>query len=276
MIDVGGYRLHFHVVRGSGLPILFEAGGGDDASTWDSILTPIANVTGATLITYDRAGFGKSEVAPLEYNIVKEVEGLEAGLVKLGYTGDIMLVAHSLGGAYATLYASRHADHVKSAVLLDISLPCFNTDAELASMMQDKAQVATLQAKGGGWPGLISNYAANARLMRTIPFPSKIPAIAITSDRTPFDEQGKANRWRACHQDFATEYPNVQAMTAYGTGHYIFSDSPELVVATIAKSYAKALGGPGGAQVAQRYLDSAPDFLNDSNRRAATSLSGKK
>jgi pimeloyl-ACP methyl ester carboxylesterase len=95
MVDVGGYRLHFHVIKGSGLPILFEAGGGDDASTWDSILAATANVTGATLITYDRAGFGKSEAAPLEYNIVKEVEGLEIGLAKLGYADDIMLVGLS-------------------------------------------------------------------------------------------------------------------------------------------------------------------------------------
>jgi hypothetical protein len=276
MVDVGGYRLHFHIVKGSGLPILFEAGGGDDATTWDSILTPVANVTGATVIAYDRAGFGKSEVAPLEYNIVKEVEGLEAGLAKLGYTGDIMLVAHSLGGSYATVYASRHADHVRSAVLLDISLPCFNTDAELESMMQDKAQLATLKAKGGGWPALITNYVTNAHLMRTIPFPGKIPAIAVTSDKTPFDAKSKADRWRTCHRDFASEHPNVQAITAYGTGHYIFGDSPELVVAVIAKSYAKALGGPGGEKVAQRYLDSAPDSINESNRHRATSQSEKK
>ncbi len=276
MVDVGGYRLHFHVVKGSGLPILFEAGGGDDGSTWDSILTTTAKVTGATLITYDRAGFGKSEVAPLDYNIVKEVQGLEVGLAKLGYSGDIMLVAHSLGGAYATLYASRHPDHVKSAVLVDISLPCFNTDAELESMTQDKTQIAALEAKGGGWPSLIANYAANARLMRTIAFPGNIPAVAITSDRTPFDEKPRADRWRTCHHDFAAGLANVQAMTAYGTGHYIFKDAPELVVAAIAKSYARAVGGPRGAQVAQRYLDSAPDFINEIDRRDATSQATKK
>lgn len=276
MVDVGGYRLHFHVVKGIGLPILFEAGGGDDASAWNSILTSVANVTGATLITYDRAGFGSSEVAPLDYNIVKEVEGLESGLAKLGYAGDIMLVAHSLGGSYATVYASRHPDHVKSAVLLDISLPCFNTDAELESMMQDKAQIATLKARGGGWPSLVTNYQTNARLMRTIPFPSSIPAISITSDRTPFDDKAKADRWRTCHRDFAAESSNVQAITAYGTGHYIFNDSPELVVAAIAKSYARALGGSSGTQVAQRYLDSAVGFINEINRREATSQAAKK
>ena len=146
-----------------------------------------------------------------------------------------MLVAHSLGGSYATVYASRHAGHVKSAVLLDISLPCFNTDAELASTTQDKARLATLKARGGGWPSLVTNYEANARLMRSIPFPSTVPAISIVSDKTPFDDTAKAERWRACHQDFATELPNVQTMTAYGTGHYIFNDSPDLVVAAIAK-----------------------------------------
>jgi hypothetical protein len=276
MVDVGGYRLHFHVVKGTGLPILFEAGGGDDGSTWDSVLSPTAKITGATLITYDRAGFGKSEVAPLDYNIVKEVQGLEIGLAKLGYSGDIMLVAHSLGGAYATLYASRHPARVRSAVLLDISLPCFNTDAELESMMQDKTQIATLNAKGGGWPSLIVNYAANARLMRTIPFPGNIPVIAITSDRTPFDEKPRVDRWRTCHYDFAAGLPNVQAITAYGTGHYIFKDAPELVVAAIAKSYAKALGGPSGAQIAQRYLDSGPDFINEINRREVTSQPPQK
>ncbi len=143
-------------------------------------------------------------------------------------------------------------------------------------MMQDKAQIATLKARGGGWPLLVTNYEANARLMRTIPFPSKIPAISITSDKTPFDDKPRVERWRTCHQVFATENPNIQAITAYGTGHYIFNDSPEFVVATIAKSYAKALGGSSGAEVAQRYLNSAPDFINESKRREAAIQPEKK
>ena len=31
MIDVGGYKLHFNIIRGKGIPILFEAGAGDDS-----------------------------------------------------------------------------------------------------------------------------------------------------------------------------------------------------------------------------------------------------
>jgi hypothetical protein len=60
LIDVGGYKLHFIIFKGKGIPILFEAGGGEDATTWKKIIHPVAERTAATLITYDRAGFGKS------------------------------------------------------------------------------------------------------------------------------------------------------------------------------------------------------------------------
>jgi hypothetical protein len=32
LIDFGGYRLHFNIVQGDGVPILFESGGVDDGS----------------------------------------------------------------------------------------------------------------------------------------------------------------------------------------------------------------------------------------------------
>ena len=59
LVDVGGYNLHFNIIKGEGIPILFEAGGGNDGSVWNNILDPISKVTGTTLITYDRSGFGK-------------------------------------------------------------------------------------------------------------------------------------------------------------------------------------------------------------------------
>lgn len=101
LIDVGGYKLHFSITRGKGIPILFEAGGGDDASAWNGIIHPIAEITHATLITYDRIGFGKSGLDSNQHGIVKMIDGLETGLHKLGYWGNIMLVAHSQGAIYS-------------------------------------------------------------------------------------------------------------------------------------------------------------------------------
>jgi len=50
LIDVGGYKLHFNIIKGKGIPILFDAGGGEDATTWKKIIQPIAERTATTLI----------------------------------------------------------------------------------------------------------------------------------------------------------------------------------------------------------------------------------
>jgi pimeloyl-ACP methyl ester carboxylesterase len=86
LVDVGGYRLHFHIIKGKGMPILFEAGGGGDGADWDSaFLKPVADITGTTLITYDHPGVGKSELDSSnqdidKHGILQGIKGLEAGL----------------------------------------------------------------------------------------------------------------------------------------------------------------------------------------------------
>src|SRR6266542_461122 len=133
LIDVGGYQLHFNIIKGRGVPILFEAGGGEDATTWKNIIKPIAGITHTTLITYDRTGFGKSTFDTTQHGILNGIIGLETGLNTLGYNHNIILVAHSQGGLYATLYASRHADKVKAAVLIDATTSCFYEETRLAA-----------------------------------------------------------------------------------------------------------------------------------------------
>ena len=100
LIDVGGYQLHFKIIKGKGIPILFEAGGGEDARTWKKIIQPIADRIATTLITYNRAGFGKSTFDTTRHGIQNGMIGLETGLRKLGYDGNILLVAHSQGGGF--------------------------------------------------------------------------------------------------------------------------------------------------------------------------------
>jgi len=76
LIDVGGYKLHFNIIKGKGIPILFDAGGGEDATTWKKIIQPIAERTATTLITYHRAGFGKSTFDTTRHGILNGMIGL--------------------------------------------------------------------------------------------------------------------------------------------------------------------------------------------------------
>jgi pimeloyl-ACP methyl ester carboxylesterase len=278
MVNVGGGRLHFHVVKGTGIPILFDAGGGDDGSVWDGILKPLSEITGATLITYDRLGFGKSEFDSLDtsrkHGLENGVEDLEAGLKALGYDGDVLLVSHSLGGFYSQFFASRHPDRVKAAVLIDSSYACmFTPDANLDKMMDSmKAMVPDLEALKRTNPGryyIYVNYPDSVHIMRKTAFPASIPVVDLVSELTPYSDAADKARWLACHQQFAAAAPNREAIVAYGSGHYIFQENPPLVVESIVKIYSTVLREPQRSQVLERGMAYAVAAANESYRRQA-------
>ena len=241
------------------MPILFEGGSGADVTVWDTILKPIADITQATLITYDRAGFGKSELDTSNqdldrHGILQGIEGLETGLKKMGYDGKIMLVAHSYGGFCATLYAARHLASVKAAVLIDANLVSWFTDAYVDSVMKLRKANAEKMKSGG-----LANYYAGmslqsaVELLRKIPFPATIPVIDFVSEKN-FPDSISHNRWTICHRQFAAAEPNRQGITAYGCGHFIFRDNPPLVISAIVKAYIGTLGREQGYEIMKRFL----------------------
>jgi pimeloyl-ACP methyl ester carboxylesterase len=222
-----GKKLHFHIWEGRKDDIiLFESGGGNDASVWSDLLAPIAEETGATLITYDRPGLGSSELDAQHQGLTSDIERLESGLKDLDYTGPYTLVAHSLGGFYATLFASRHPEQVRAAVLMDINLACFFTDTFLQS--------ATPK------PG--PDFEAMILKMRSVEFPKTMPVLDFVAEQRSFPRPEDTERWHRCHANFASEAPNRTEYIAYGAGHYIFISNPELAIAAILQAHALANG----------------------------------
>lgn len=274
LLDVGGYRLYFHIIKGKGMPILFEGGSGADVTVWDNILKPIADVTHATLITYDRPGFGKSELDTSnqdldKHGILQGIEGLERGLKKLGYDGNIMLVAHSFGGFCATLYASRHPATVKAAVLIDVNHVCWFTDAYVDSSMNERRRTAATRKNQNLAQYYQSlNHQNTVELMRKSPFPATIPVIDLVAENVPpFPDSAGAIRWKACHRQFADAQPNRQGITAYGCAHFIFRDNPPLAISAIVKAYAGTLGKEQRDEIMKRFLSYSVEAANDEKRR---------
>jgi len=267
LMDVGGYRLNFHIVMGKGMPILFEGGAGADVTVWDSILKPIADITNATLIAYDRAGFGKSELdssnQDLEkHGILQGIEGLETGLQKLGYNGDMMLIAHSYGGFCATLYAARHPKKIKSAVLLDANQVCWFQDAYVDSVTRlRKGVYATMKNINLAEYYMGLNLPNTVALMRKTPFPSTIPVIDLVSQKN-FSDSTWAARWRDCHRQFVTGQFDRQGITAYGCGHFIFRDNPLLAISAIVKAYTGTQDREQRDAIMNRYLAYSLNAIN--------------
>jgi pimeloyl-ACP methyl ester carboxylesterase len=239
LIDVGGYHLHFKIIKGNGIPILFESGAGNDASVWDQILGPIAAKTSATLICYDRAGFGQSEIDTNRHTIVNGVEALEIGLRTLGYNGNILLVAHSYGGFYAHLFASRNSGKVNAALLIDANQVGYFTDDYIRnSILPVKEEIEKVKKDYWGLYFIYADFHQTINLMRKIDFPSLIPVIDIVSDKTPCENSYDSLRWKLSHRQFVDSSPNRKGIIANGCGHYIFQENPELVIDEIVKLYA--------------------------------------
>ncbi|MEU1536450.1 alpha/beta fold hydrolase [Streptomyces fagopyri] len=87
MIDNGGHRVAFYVTKGSGSTIVLDSGGGEYSSQWKEIVPKVHAATGATVITYDRAGLGKSDIVPGPWKVRSAVSDLRApSLSALGET----------------------------------------------------------------------------------------------------------------------------------------------------------------------------------------------
>ncbi|MDB5088322.1 MAG: hypothetical protein JWR09_2316 [Mucilaginibacter sp.] len=220
LINVGRYQLHFTIIKGKNTPILFEAGGGNDGTIWNGLTRYIAEITGATMITYDRPGLGKSGKDSTDTSIGNDIKGLETGLAKLGYQKEIMLVSHSLGGFYNSLYAARHPGNIKAIVFFDTNLPGFFTPEQFEKMNASQ------------------HIRNDVETVRKNPLPANIPLLDIVSEKTVFEGTPDADRWKTVHHDFAASSPNRKEMIAYETGHYIFLQNRPLAINAIVTMYA--------------------------------------
>ncbi|MCR1027037.1 alpha/beta fold hydrolase [Cellulophaga baltica] len=267
IIDVNSHKLHFNIIKGKGIPILFETGSGGDCNVWNSILKPISKITGTTLITYDRAGFGQSTINEKDtiisnHGIISEIKDLEFTLKKLGYDKEIMLVSHSYGGYYSTLYSDRHPKLVKSIVLIDVNhnfMEKFIDDV----WKQNKEHLAQWQIeKAFGWYYLGANIRETINLMSKLKIPEKIPVTDIINGIPIFEEVEKIEYWKKSHEEFLKNHPKSIGITANECRHIIWEDNPNLVIIAIAKSYAEILNGQEKISVYDNALKYSLESLN--------------
>lgn len=259
LVDVGGYKLHFNIIKGKGVPILFEAGAGDDGSVWNGILPTIAKITGTTIITYDREGFGKSEIDTNE--IVDKNHGIEHGIValevalkKLGYDKKINLVAHSFGGMYVSLYAVRHPDLVNSIVFIDANHAMCVTGAWIESFNK---KIPKKEKSNLGMYYLNYTWANAVSILKQKTLPAKIPIIDMVAEFSSFPVD-----WNECHKQFADAHPGTETVLAKGCSHYIFLQNPSLVIQEVTKAFCSNIKEKEKTAVQNRYFTISEEILN--------------
>ncbi|MFE2866304.1 alpha/beta fold hydrolase [Embleya sp. NPDC059259] len=115
----GGRRLMLHRSGSGGPAVVFLPGGGMVGLDYLNIHDRTAERT--TCVLYDRAGTGWSDSAELPRSAAEVTDELHDLLHAAEVPAPYVLVGHSLGGAYARVFAQRFPAQVAGLLLLDPS-----------------------------------------------------------------------------------------------------------------------------------------------------------
>jgi pimeloyl-ACP methyl ester carboxylesterase len=117
MIDVGGRKLDC-CAYGNGSPtVVLVSGLEAPQAYWNPVIPDLAART--TVVTYDRAGMGKSEIGDLPTHGEQSAKDLHVLLDKSGVPRPYILVGHSYGGTVVRLFASMYPDDMGGLILED-------------------------------------------------------------------------------------------------------------------------------------------------------------
>ncbi|GAA3552508.1 alpha/beta hydrolase [Microlunatus spumicola] len=247
LIDRDGRRLAFHVTPGTSPTIVLDAGGGEDSSSWDSLVPRLSRATGSRVITYDRAGMGASDEVPGAWDPQAAAGDLQAGLRELGVTRDVVLVSHSQAGEVTTYFTRANPGVLAGSVLVDANVPPFFTDDEVRRLVAlTTPQIEELEKQ--------PSTKANRQLIATadgfgpthqayhrVAWPDDVPVTYVVSEKTPFDGSPQdARRWRDAAAAFVGDGPRRTLVTARGSSHDIPRDAPAVVLEEVEKMTAAA------------------------------------
>lgn len=243
LVDVGGHRLHVEMRRGTApLTIVLEAGGGADASSWGPVAERLSARTNATVVAYDRAGLGGSDLGPADLTPGEEIAGLRRALHRLGAPPRTIVVAHSYGGLLALLHAARHPDRVAALVLVDPMTPRFATTTGdfLDSTLPDLSEPETDRERA--LARMVAGFEALTGEVGAAEPGLSVPVVVLTAGDAWWGPEAIDTAWRASHEALAAA-PGRRLVVVPDTGHDIPNQRPEMVIQAVID--AVEASGPG-------------------------------
>jgi pimeloyl-ACP methyl ester carboxylesterase len=252
MINIGSHSLHV-VVAGKGSPaVVFDGGIGARCEEYRALQDRIAATT--TVVTYDRAGYGSSEVGPLPRDSRSEVEDLRILLTELKIPVPYIFVGHSLGGLNVQVYAGLHPEEVACMVLLDPPPLRFILGEEytelssMATQMTEEWQAIADSGLGSEDRDEKANaefflmlasehremFGSSAKQVSSIVSFGDIPLVAIASGvpNPMFGDVAEAYQkfWSAESEALAVKSSRGQYIFAESSTHRLHDDAEDLVI----------------------------------------------
>lgn len=225
---------------------------GEALETWKDLPARVAEVT--TVVAYDRAGLGKSELGPEPRDAMAVARDLRVLLRGLEVPPPYVLVGHSLGGLHIRAFAKLYPEEVAGFVFIDATTEgmheSLKTEEGRADVMRQlEGDTEGVKAEARGTPISLEQIAE-------IGAPPDVPAVVLTamapvSIPEEYREQAEAagmteqrlqalqQRKFQLHSHLASQLPQGEHLVAEQSHHYIHYDEPELVIGEIDRLIAR-------------------------------------
>ena len=260
LVDVGGYRLHIYC-EGEGIPtIIFDSGTGGFSLEWTRVQNVLSRRT--RVCSYDRAGYGWSDMGPLPRTSKRITRELHTLLVKADVTGPYILAGHSFGGYTAQLFARNYPEETAGLVLIDAShpeqierMPGREAGTPAKPVPRAHSYIVSRHIMHPNFPDevvLIARRIMNSRhhtstwreemtvfplsakqVLASKPMPA-VPIVVLTRGRRIWPNNAYGDEmervWMELQDELSQLSDNSVHLIAERSGHSIHLDQPEIVI----------------------------------------------
>ncbi len=227
---IAGHDVEIATAGTAGPTVVFEAGLGDDWTSWDDVASQVARH--ARVFAYSRPGYGASSPATTSRDPRTIVEELRAVLAHEGYAPPYVLVGHSFGGTYQELFAKAHPEEVLGVVLVDPRHRDFLPACEAARLDNCGIPDAVLDTQGASTIAEYRSFPLGSDEIRAAGTFGAYPVRVLTATDHPVSPAREA-LWETMLGELAAEATHGEQIVVPGAGHYIQLDRPDVVVQAI-------------------------------------------
>lgn len=236
-VDIGGYGLNVKVEGKGGPTVIFESGLGGGIGVWTNVQPEIAKLT--RTFCYDRAGLGESDKSTLERTSANQVKELHTLLEKTKVKGPYIIVAHSIGGFNARLFADNYPEEVAGIIFVDSAHEeMFNLYKLIAPKEYESTRTEFVNPEGT-FNDLL-NSAAEVRKVRKNDAIRNIPITVLSAENTDLKVPGPILvGWAQLQKDISALSDKSKQITVKGAGHMIQDDNPQAIIDEIKEMISK-------------------------------------
>lgn len=218
---------------GEGEPtVIFESGLGCTHDDWNSVQDEISKHT--RTFSYDRAGLGNSDKVDLKRTSLDQVYELHTALNEAKVKAPYIIVAHSIGGYNARLFAGTYPKEVSGIIFVDCSHENqFEDRVKRSSSKEIDIVKSELIDEEQTFDGLLVS-SKQVKEIRVKDALRSIPIIVLTADH-----KGKGSAaiteetWLNYQQDLVSLSDYSKHIIVEDCGHYIQKDKQQVVIDAI-------------------------------------------